>query len=110
IVDDIFNFSLAETFDIVLIDSVLQFFEQDREKEGKLLARIFDYIGVGGLVCIFIRKSLPRERYLMSLFQKKKKKWEIVVDRHINFLWTDKSSNQKSKVPFKMFFAKKLSG
>ena len=69
IVDDFFKFNPKEKYNVILLDSVIQFYKSIREKETKFLLRILDYVKTGGLVCIFIHKSTSREKSLRSIFK-----------------------------------------
>ena len=101
IIDDFFTFVPKRKYDVILLDSILHFYKKDTPKETEFLQRIFNYVKKDGLICVFVHKSNPRERHLKNIFKQSKLDWEILVDKHIDFVW------KTHEMQYRMFFAKK---
>jgi tellurite methyltransferase len=87
VVADIFTFNPKGKFDVILLDSILHFYKRDSDKETKFLLRIIGYLKRYGLICVFVHRSKPRERYLNDVFNKSDVKWNILVDKYLDFVW-----------------------
>jgi 2-polyprenyl-3-methyl-5-hydroxy-6-metoxy-1,4-benzoquinol methylase len=110
IVEDIFDFKPNGKFDVILLDSILHFYKRDAEKETKFLLRIIDYLKRYGVLCIFIQRSKPNEKYLKDVLNESNVKWSTLVDKYLEFVWKDKTirNSQEIKIKYHMLVLKRL--
>lgn len=107
-VGNFFDFNFTQKYDLVILDSVLHF-SKIRDKEEELLKKIADHTSLNGLICIFIRRSSIKEKYLKDAFDNTGSQWKIVIDKYIDYVYEEKASNFRSHSKFKMFIAQKIS-
>ena len=81
---DMYEYPIAESVDIVLLDSMLHFYPKDKEKESKFLNRVMNELKEGGLLCIFVWRSEKIEKVLDSIL-KEVDGWSSLVDKYINY-------------------------
>ena len=85
VVADIYDYKVDDSFDIVLLDSMLHFYKLDKAKETKFLLRIMNELRLGGLLCVFVWKSKSIEKSLEMVLERSLGMWETLVDRYIEY-------------------------
>lgn len=108
IVTDIFTFNPEGKYDIILMDSILHFYK-DKVKETNFLLRMIGYLKRYGLICIFVHRSKPGEKYLKDVLNRSGTKWDMLVDKYFDFVWQDKTRhNHETKIQYFMMVLKRL--
>lgn len=79
IVSDMFAFPLEQNFDVVLMDSVLNFKPEEKAKEIEFLNQILDKIQVNSRIVICFWDSLDVKNILIYLFEKHKAQWKYNI-------------------------------
>lgn len=103
-VGDFYTFDFAETYDLIVFDSILHF-GKDRRKEIALLHRALSHMNPGGHVVIFIHKSETKERHLQAALNMQE--WETVEERYIDYVYQEKQSGFQSAFQYKMIALRK---
>ncbi len=106
IVSDIYSYDFDLDYDFVLLDSMLHFEENDKQKEIDFLIRIGSQMKVGGIVCICIWESDENQKLVKNIFEKHQDKWDISVKNQIDYVFPGQS---KQKFKYSMIVVKKLS-
>ncbi len=82
---DIYHFKIPDEIDIILLDSMLHFFEKDKDREIGLLKRIIYEVKSGVIVCILINKSVKSESILNLVFKDINDRIKILKDSYIEY-------------------------
>ena len=85
IVDDMYEYTIEDDIDVVLLDSMFHFYKRDREKETAFLFGVMNELRFGGLLCIVVSKSKRIEKELMRVFSISKRIWAILFDDYIDY-------------------------
>ena len=85
IVDDMYEYTIADDVDVVLLDSMFHFYKRDIDKETAFLFRVMNELRFGGLLCIVVSKSKRIEKELMRVFSISKRIWAILFDDYIDY-------------------------
>ncbi|NOZ45431.1 MAG: class I SAM-dependent methyltransferase [Chlorobi bacterium] len=107
ITGNLFDYPVSNKIDIVLIDFLIHFAKDDKERELALLNRISQELKPGGIICICIWKSKENEKILKNIFLSSGHHWEIINDSYLNYTFKDKVSNHSVDMQFNMFIVKK---
>ena len=100
IVGDMYEYTIGENVDIVLLDSLFHFYKRDIEKEASFLLRVMGEIRFGGLICIVVSKSRRIEMELMDVFCKSEYTWASLFDDYIDY--------PEKKIEMRMIVARKV--
>jgi 2-polyprenyl-3-methyl-5-hydroxy-6-metoxy-1,4-benzoquinol methylase len=76
--EDIYSVEISSDVDVILIDSMLHFYKNDREKEINFVNKILSSLKIGGLFVNFIIKGEKREKTLKEVIDSLVYKFEIV--------------------------------
>jgi len=76
IVNDLYSYPIIGVYDVILLDSILHFYKNDKDKETNLVERI---------LCIFIQKGNQREKVLMNIINKSVFDLEILIEKYIDY-------------------------
>ena len=82
IVGDMYEYTIDDTVDIVLLDSMLHFYPKDKKKETEFLKRVMSEMKEGGLLCLFVWKSEKLEKVLDSVLNDICG-WVSLVDKYV---------------------------
>lgn len=85
VVGDIYTMDIAESVDIILLDSMLHFYKNDIEKESALVNKIMRDLKVGGIFVNCILKGKKREETLKGLISQSTFKWEILSEKYVDY-------------------------
>lgn len=102
VVGDFYTFDFAQSYDLIVLDSILHFAE-DEEKEIELLEQVLAHTRKDGYVCIFIHKSAAKERALHGYLAKKSEGWRLAQTGDIHYVYEEKRIN--FRVEFQMHMA-----
>ncbi len=84
IVSDMYDYSIDDSIDIVLLDSMLHFYPKDKEKETLFLNRVMSELIVGGMLCVVVWRSKKIEAVLDSILTDNSH-WKQLADRYIRY-------------------------
>lgn len=102
LVADIYALELDETFDVVLLDSMIHFQKNDVEKEEGLIRHAMQFVNKGGILCNFMLKSAPKEQRLKGLFKDSEINWTAIHEDYLTYQYHDKASDFKSESIYHM--------
>lgn len=85
IVDNVYDFSITQDSDVVLLDSMLHFYKSDLEKETKFVEKILTEIKKDGIFVNCILKGDTRESILKNIINDSAYEWEIVMDSYTEY-------------------------
>jgi len=85
IVGDIYQYTIDESIDIVLLDSIFHFYKPDKARETALLLRIINELKTGGTLCIIVSKSNKTEKQLMEILHNQVINRKILKDDYIKY-------------------------
>lgn len=92
IVGDFYTFDFPQSYDLIVLDSILHFAE-DEEKEINLLERVLAHTRKDGYVCIFIHKDAAKERKLHRFLATKMQGWQLALTKNIDYVYEEKRIN-----------------
>ncbi len=85
LVGDIYEFEITAEYDIILLDSMFHFYKREKAQEKGLLEKIMKKMRINALLCIVVNKSKTTEPVLEKIFKDSPIKWEILVDKYVNY-------------------------
>jgi len=85
IVGDMYEYSIGDEVDIVLLDSMFHFYKRDKDKETTFLFRVMDELRFGGLLGIVVSKSKRIDKILSGVFNKSGFNWVSLFDEYIDY-------------------------
>ncbi|MDW3652638.1 MAG: class I SAM-dependent methyltransferase [Bacteroidia bacterium] len=106
-VADIFSFEGSADFDFILLDSMFHFAKKDKEKECRLLEKLFSNMKQGAIMCICIQITTKKEKVLGALIAQHS---YLRMIREEDFLYTfhDQSSGHTSTSDYRMICLEKV--
>ncbi len=110
IVADFYAYEFTETYDVIVLDSILHFAKADLQKELKLLERLCSSLAVGGIICLFVHKSKAKEKQLKGFFAERFPAWCCLKDSYIDYTYFEKASNFKASFQYHMYFMQNVEG
>ena len=108
-VEDIYEFDFPETYELIVLDSILHFAE-DCDEELALLDRVRGHTKAGGYVVMFVHKSRRKERHLRRYIETLGESWEEVENRYIDYVYEERQSNFRSSFQFNMVVLQRTRG
>lgn len=107
IVADFYSYEFSQSYDVIVLDSILHFQKKDLTKELDLLQRLTTQLNPNGLICLFVHKSAKKERQLKTFFAEHHPNWPVLVARHIDYTYKEPETGFQSTSQFFMFFVQK---
>jgi 2-polyprenyl-3-methyl-5-hydroxy-6-metoxy-1,4-benzoquinol methylase len=107
IVGDFHTYTFQQTYDVVVLNSILHFQKKDMEKELALLQTVTSLLNPGGLICLFVHKSKAKEKHLTQFFAQNYPEWPILTTQYIRYSYEEPDSGFKSLSWFFMYFVQK---
>lgn len=107
IVADFYDYDFSQTYDVIVLDSILHFHKKDLDREVALLHKLTAQLNPSGLICLFVHKSKAKERQLKQFFAQNYPTWPILATRHINYTYQEPDTGFESNSQFFMFFAQR---
>ncbi|MCB0107311.1 MAG: class I SAM-dependent methyltransferase [Caldilineaceae bacterium] len=104
IVADIYTVDLEHTYDLILFNSIFHFETPDRDKELGLLKAATLHLNPQGVICIFVHQAQQKETLIKDFFKTNYPEWRVIVDRYLDYLYEEKSSDFRSAMKFNMYF------
>jgi 2-polyprenyl-3-methyl-5-hydroxy-6-metoxy-1,4-benzoquinol methylase len=101
---DFHTYEFKQSYDIIVLDSILHFQKKELAKELALLQTLTSHLNLGGLICLFLHKANAKERLLKQYFSENHPDWPILVAQHIDYIYEEPDSGFKSTSQFFMFF------
>ena len=108
IVADFYSYDYAESFDIVVLDSILHFGSAEKAKELELLHKLCLCLNDEGIICLFVHKSNTKEKVLKGFFNEHFSSWEVLKDTYIDYTYFEKATNFTSSFQYHMFITRKV--
>lgn len=84
-VADIYSYSIPDTADIILLDSMLHFYKDDFTRETNFVRRIASEIKISGVLCNLIIKGGNREKYFKMILNEMDIIWEVIADEYVKY-------------------------
>ena len=109
IVADFYNYDFSQTYDVIVLDSILHFHKKDLARELALLDTLTARLNSGGLICFFVHKSKAKEQQLKQFFAENHSDWLILANQYIDYTYEEPDSGFNSNSRFFMFFVQKPS-
>lgn len=107
IVADLYRFQSPNNYDAIVLDSILHFEKNDKEKELALLQKVVSMLNLGGYLFVFVHKSPKKEKTLKNWFSQLPPEYEISLERHIDYTYEEKTTAFCSTFQFFMFVIQK---
>jgi tellurite methyltransferase len=107
IVADFYSYPFRQTYDVMVLDSILHFQKKDLARDLALLQTVTEQLNPGGLLCCFVHKSKTKEQRLKAYFAQNRPDWEILASRHIDYTYEEPESGFCSTSQFFMFFGQR---
>lgn len=85
VVADIFEYSIPESVDIVLLDSMLHFYKNDLLKETELVSAILNHLKTNGLFINCLLKGQVREKILKTIIEDSNSEWDTIHEEYIKY-------------------------
>lgn len=84
VVEDLYEYTIDSFIDIILMDSILHFYQRDRERETSLLNRLLSEIRVGGIICNVMLNGHQRINLIRKIIEESEYSFEVIEDHLIN--------------------------
>ncbi len=104
VVANFYDYDFSQTYDVIVLDSILHFHKKDLKKELALLHALTNRLNFGGLICLFVHKSKAKEQKLKAFFAQNHPNWQILVAQHIDYTYEEPDTGFTSSSQFFMFF------
>ena len=85
VVDDIYNYKITDDIDLVLLDSMLHFYKNDKDKETDLIKRVAMELKKKGILCNLMLKNQKNEKYLKDILERLIIKWTVLNDDYVDY-------------------------
>ena len=102
VIANIFDYNLSDDYDLILLDSILHFQKNDREKEISLLNKVSEHLAPQGFLIIVIHKS-PRKEQEVKSWLKSKGKLNLIHQDYLPYTYEEKSSGFRSESEMCLF-------
>lgn len=107
LVADFYSCPFSQTYDVVVLDSILHFQKRDLARELALLQTLTERLNPGGLFCCFVHKSKTKEQRLKGFFAQNRPNWEILASQHVEYTYEEPESGFRSTSQLLMFFGQR---
>lgn len=107
LVCDIYTYSHFDGFEFILLDSMFHFGKKEKEKETKLLEKIFERSTPNAFITICIQKLGKKLEILKSIISKNNN-LTIIDQEELTYRYEDKESNHSSETKYEMITIKKM--
>lgn len=104
--EDVYAFEEFAAFDIVLLDSMLHFTKQDREKEMGLIRKIISALSPGSLLVICIQDTGNKVDLLNQALDFEKQQHRL-LDQPFKYRFEDQDSGHTSETNYRMVVIEK---
>lgn len=104
-VADIYSYSYPQHYDIVVLDSMIHFDKQNKQKELQLLQSAADH---SDMLCICIWKDEKRRRALLDFFNQHEVSWETLSDIYFDYFFYNTDTGHSSKTVYNMVVMRRV--
>ncbi|UII56378.1 methyltransferase domain-containing protein [Cytobacillus spongiae] len=84
-VEDVYSFPILAEYDLVLLDSMLHFYQGDIKKETDFIKRVASELKIGGVLCNFMVKGPNREKHIKDTLVGMGIDWEVLRDQYTDY-------------------------
>ncbi len=102
VIGNLFEYAIDETYDAIVLDSILHFAKADLKQELTLLDRLIEHISVDGYLFIFIHKAAKKESELLAWYSKVKNDFAIAKAGYIDYVYEENASGFRSNFQYFM--------
>lgn len=103
VVADFYAHDPAETYDAIVLDSILHFEKADKAKEINLLDKLSACLNVNGYLFVFVHKSAKKEKELHNWLQTKIGLFSMAEAGYVTAIYEEKSSGFRTEFQMYMF-------
>ncbi|MBD0402455.1 bifunctional 2-polyprenyl-6-hydroxyphenol methylase/3-demethylubiquinol 3-O-methyltransferase UbiG [Flammeovirga sp. EKP202] len=96
VVDDIFNYTLDQNYQVILLDAVIHCQPEDQEEEKKLFKAIEEHLNQEGYLLLLTHQWDMREQYLQDLFAKHYPTLQLQFNNYIEHIFTPPQTEEES--------------
>lgn len=107
IVADFYSYPFSQTYDVVVLDSILHFQKKDLARDLALPQTLTEQLNPGGLLCCFVHKSKTKEQRLKAFFSQNRPDWAILASQHIDYTYEEPETGFRSTSQFFMFLGQR---
>ena len=108
IVADFHTHPFTETYDVIVLDSILHFTKGSLLRDLGLLKTLSSHLNIGGIMCLFTHKSKAKEKHLKLFFNTQYPNWRVLKDEYIHYTYVEKAQNFQSSFYYHMYITQKL--
>lgn len=108
IVADIYEYEPDDTYDAIVLDSILHFEKADKTKELALLNKLSTYLNENGYFFIFVHKSPKKEKELHQWLATVQTAFAQVQDGYITMVYEEKRSGFRSEFQMYSFILQRI--
>lgn len=108
VVANLYDYQITETFDAIVLDSILHFAKADRRKELALLDRLVSHINENGFLFLFVHRSRKKEKELKSWYERVASDFELVKEGYIDYVYEEMATRFQSEFQFYMLILKRI--
>lgn len=109
IVADFYTYPLADTYDAIVLDSILHFGKADKSKELALLNAVAQQLNPNGYLFLFVHKSAQKERVLKTWRTSLSDTLSIVHEAYVDYVYKESVSGFQSKFQYYMLVLQQTS-
>jgi 2-polyprenyl-3-methyl-5-hydroxy-6-metoxy-1,4-benzoquinol methylase len=109
VVADLFEYQPTESFDAVVLDSILHFGKADKSKELGLLDKLVAHINVNGVLFLFVHRAKKKEQELHNWFERVKPAFEIAQAGYIDYIYQEMATGFQSEFQYYMMILRRVS-
>ena len=110
VVADFYEYELSETYDAIVLDSILHFEKGDKVKEIALLNKLSACLNEDGYLFIFVHKSSRKEKELHKWFEQVQTVFTLRQDGYVDAIYEEKSSGFRTEFQMYALFLQRKSG
>lgn len=108
VVANLFDYEWSETFDAIVLDSILHFAKADKSKELALLDTVANHINENGFLFLFVHKSEQKERDVKTWFKKIEAEFEIAQEGYLDYVYEETATDFRSAFQYYMLILKRI--
>ena len=97
--EDMYKFKRYKEYDFVLMDSILHFYKNDKDRETLFLKRVIKEMNPGSYFCNCMLKQKQKENYLKRIIQESEYIWENIMETY--------EYNDKTKAEMHIYIVRK---
>lgn len=103
VVADFYAYEPDETYDAIVLDSILHFEKGDTAKELDLLNKLSAYLNEDGYLFIFVHKSRRKEKEIRDWFEQVQRMLTLRQNGYVDAIYEEKSTGFRTEFQMYMF-------